>query len=717
MQNGHSKPEIDFSAARRLVRAVAEKGLDGSEAVGIGSGGDPGSIPGYTLSERIGGGGGGVVFRALREGSARPVALKILSAELSAGLTDRSSGSPQGIAARAWRELDLLESLRLPAVPRLLDYGVHGGRLFIATEFVEGRPLSAAAGELRSDTRRCVTLLAKIADAVQSLHEHGVIHRDIKPANIIITAGGDPVIVDLGLAGLIDRNFDSLGGDQPPTPTIDGVPLGTPAFMAPEQARGERGRISTRSDIFGLGATAYWLLIGQTPHDTGCPLHEAIRRIAQDPPRPAELLDARLPRALAAVLTKAVQARPEDRYTTAAHFAADLRRWLNGEPVLASVPGLAVRLSRWVARHPKLATTTTCLAIAVLAIGLTFSMISYFNSQPARVAMDDPTGMVARLYSVAGRELYAWDTGLFQGIRYAGFYRHPSGVPGTDVAVLGFSRDSRVFPAGELCGFDADDPSKILWRSVCVPPQIEMPKGLLTSIDGKEFTAPQAFRIQWVLRANIFPQVHEPQLVACFWHYPNSPACVRVYGAISGRVLDEFWHDGYLHAAYWMPTHNLLVLSGVNSEVTWDRREYDGERPSNYPLVVFAVTPQLDRHKGLVQTTSLPGDVVPAWYKCVTPPMNSAIYNGTTIDHNLDLITLAPAHSADDYFGVVMTGVLKQTRIERQVKVDWRGKLVSCGPRGSSSPALARGPDVPVDLGPLPVLASPPGASPARPAD
>src|SRR5204863_9833043 len=139
-----------------------------------------------------------------------------------------------------------------------------------------------------------VALLAKVADAVQTLHEHGVIHRDLKPANILIDRRGEPVLVDLGLARTENDLSVTLTGDGP---------LGTIAFMSPEQARGEQTKISTRSDVYSLGATAYLLLTGQTPHNLAVPLHEAIRRITTESGRPPHRLDSSLPKPLAAILS------------------------------------------------------------------------------------------------------------------------------------------------------------------------------------------------------------------------------------------------------------------------------------------------------------------------------------------------------------------------------------------------------------------------------
>jgi serine/threonine protein kinase len=204
----------------------------------------------------------------------------------------------------------LLSELRLPCLPQLRDFGEAEGRLYLVTDFIEGRALDEHCAAESLSLRQRVAVLARVAHALQSLHERRLIHRDIKPANILIGAHGDVVIVDLGIAALFGENATQ-------TITSEGVPIGSPAFMSPEQARGERSSITTRSDVYSLGATAYRILTGSTPHDTDTSLGEAIRRVGQDAPRDPIALRHGLPRALAAVLRRCVAPDPRDRYPTA----------------------------------------------------------------------------------------------------------------------------------------------------------------------------------------------------------------------------------------------------------------------------------------------------------------------------------------------------------------------------------------------------------------
>ena len=299
---------VSFSVARRVFGALLSE-----EPVGAGL---P-QLEGYVLSHQVGRGGGGAVYLGHRRDSDRSLAIKLLDKPLGAGPG----------AQRAWRELDVLTQLHLPCTPRVHDYGVHEDRMYIATEHIDGPTLAEYCRREGLDRRQRVELLARIADAVQSLHERGVIHRDIKPENILIDASGAPVIIDLGIASL-------LSDDVTETLTAEGVPLGTPAFMSPEQARGEREAISTRSDVYGLGATACFILTRKTPHDLAdCTLLEAVSKVGHEPPRDPRTLDRELPAPLAAILSHALAPRPEDRFATAAELGEDLHRWLQDKPV------------------------------------------------------------------------------------------------------------------------------------------------------------------------------------------------------------------------------------------------------------------------------------------------------------------------------------------------------------------------------------------------
>ena len=299
-----------FPAASRLIELLLDDNARGGEDQG-----KP-QLDGYVIGQLLGAGGGGEVYVGYREGSAVPLAVKFLKASLGKSCAD----------SRAWRELDILTELKLDGIPAVQDYGIADGRFYIVTALVHGLTLDDECRERQLSLRARVELIARIADLVHSMHEHGVMHRDLKPGNIIIQDDGRPAIIDFGIALLV--------GEPVSNPvTADGAPIGSVGYMSPEQARGDKHALSIRTDIYGLGATACSVLTGKTLHDIEVPWHEAVRRTAQDPSRSPRDLDPTLPKSLAAVISRSVAFEPSHRYSSAALFAEDLRRWLNNEPI------------------------------------------------------------------------------------------------------------------------------------------------------------------------------------------------------------------------------------------------------------------------------------------------------------------------------------------------------------------------------------------------
>lgn len=354
-------PPLSTIQASRLVSALIQDDSVSHSSEGI----DPGlpTIKNYVIDRRLGSGGGGSVFHGMRVGTDRSVAIKVLHKRLS----EREA------AERAWRELDLLNQIRLPGFPHLYDYGVQDGRMFIVSEHIEGQSFDDYCRTQSPKIEECVKLLIKIARKIQRLHEHGIIHRDLKPENILIDADGEPTIIDLGIATLI-------ADDVTETLTTEGTPLGSPAFMAPEQARGEKKAISTRSDIYGLAATACLILTGKTPHDVDAPLHESIRRIAQDAPRSVRKLMPSLPKSLALVLDRALSIEPSQRYASMSAFADDLQRWLDGYPIVWQRPGWLTRQRLELKRNPKMwGLKAAVWLLLVLTFGSTAAAVGFQN--------------------------------------------------------------------------------------------------------------------------------------------------------------------------------------------------------------------------------------------------------------------------------------------------------------------------------------------------
>ncbi len=273
----------------------------------------PGSDVGrYRLESKLGAGGMGEVWRAADAELGRPVALKFLR------------GDDPDEVARFKREAQIAAQLAHPNIAAIYEVGDAGGRPFIAMQCVDGRTLSHAA---RGDVRLAVRLVRDAALAVQYAHQQGVIHRDLKPSNIMVEGGpADPrvYVMDFGLAKRVSRE-QSL--------TTSGMLMGTPAYMAPEQARGESRRITARSDVYSLGATLYELVAGRPPFD-GRDVIDLLVKVVQEDPTPL----ARVDRDLGTIIMKCLEKEPARRYASARDLADDLTRWLAGEAIAAHAP-------------------------------------------------------------------------------------------------------------------------------------------------------------------------------------------------------------------------------------------------------------------------------------------------------------------------------------------------------------------------------------------
>ncbi|MHA1600101.1 MAG: serine/threonine protein kinase [Alphaproteobacteria bacterium] len=633
MPEDENRPtSMTFEAAGKVMADISES------ASAIDPYGDPDlpSIAGYTLEARLGGGAGGEVYRAVHLDSDRQVAVKLLRHTLGEGMH----------AQRAWRELDSLQQLRLPAVPCLIGHGIQDGHLFIATEFIEGRPLDDYAEGEDLDLQARVALLAQTADAVQSIHEQGVIHRDIKPGNIIVDSHNQPVLVDFGIATLIT-------GSAVETLTQEGQPIGSPAFMAPEQARGERNSISTRSDVYGLGATGYLLLTGDTPHDMDATLHESIRRVAQDEPRRPRDLKPSLPRPLAAILAKACSRNPADRYHSAGELATDLRRWRNHEPVEAGGLSIPQRAGRFVARHPVVSTATACAAIAILTVASTWTAVWWTAMQPYRIELASDR-REARLLARNGNELDSWLECENDAILFTELVDRPDEFGGGKVAVLGFSSVAASHPAGHLCLFELDDLKSPRWTSGIGWPRIKMPEPISNGLGEPEDAT---FIASWAGVFDVFRESAGDEIVAIHRHSTHSANAIRVYSA-AGEVLYEVWHDGNIKDGYWLPNEQLLIFCALNGEGNIRKRDAQVEEDdTSQPVVVFAIHPTFkSRVRQYIHTAGGKGTIEPFWSQCLLPlEAVNQLASGSGL--HLDLASPAQTNLPRSCFRLTVTAI------------------------------------------------------------
>jgi serine/threonine-protein kinase len=269
------------------------------------------TVPGYELLKVLGRGGMGVVYLARQAGFDRLVALKMLLAGAHADAEQMD---------RFRREAEAVGRLRRPGIVEVFAFGESGGCPYFSLEYLEGGSLAdrLRAGPL--PPREAAELVAALAEAVQYAHEQGVVHRDLKPANVLFTADGAPKIADFGLAKTLD-------GD---TLTRTGAVLGTPGYMAPEQAGGRSQEIGPATDVHALGAILYECLTGRPPFQATTPMLTLVQVMNDVPMKPSQLQPG-TPRDLEAICMKCLEKQPGRRYPSARALAEDLRRFLSGE--------------------------------------------------------------------------------------------------------------------------------------------------------------------------------------------------------------------------------------------------------------------------------------------------------------------------------------------------------------------------------------------------
>jgi tetratricopeptide (TPR) repeat protein len=359
----------------------------------------PGDLPNYEILAELGRGGMGVVYQARQQSLNRLVALKMISAGAHA---DRDT------LARFRIEAEALASLQHPNIVPVYEVGEHAGCPFLAMEYLEGGTLADHIAGRPQPPRAAAALVEQLARAMHVAHQRGIIHRDLKPANVLFASGGVtgarepghsllsirhapliPKITDFGLAKRLAEG---------PGRTSSGMILGTPSYMAPEQARGHIRDIGPPTDVYALGAILYELLTGQPPFREETVM-ATLRRVESDDPTAPSRFSRRLPGDLETICLKCLAKEPSKRYATAAELADDLGRFLEGRPIAARPAGPGERVWKWVKRRPvwaALIVVIAAAAIIVLAMGFSWSVEvgrerdrALHGLQVARRAIDD----------------------------------------------------------------------------------------------------------------------------------------------------------------------------------------------------------------------------------------------------------------------------------------------------------------------------------------
>src|SRR5262245_29974299 len=301
-------------------------------------------VPGYEVEAVLGSGGMGVVYKAWHPRLHREVALKMLLAGPFAG---------PGELERFLREAETVAGLRHANIVQVYEAGDVEGRPYFTMEFVEGGSLAQKLAGTPQPARQSAALVATVAEAVHAAHQRGIVHRDLKPGNILLTADGTPKLADFGVA----RRLEGAAGL-----TQSGAPLGTPSYMAPEQAEGKTRDVGPATDTYALGAILYELLTGRPPFRAETATETLCQVVSQDPAPPSRL-NAAVPRDLETICLKCLQKEPPRRYASAQALAEDLQRYGRGEPIAARPAGRLERLTRWVRRHPAAAGLLAALAV------------------------------------------------------------------------------------------------------------------------------------------------------------------------------------------------------------------------------------------------------------------------------------------------------------------------------------------------------------------
>ena len=356
----------------------AEARPRGRRADGLAAGQKVRYIGDYETISVLGQGGMGVVYKARQLTLNRLVALKMIR---------NAEFANEDQVRRFQGEAEAVATLDHPGIVPIFEVGTFEDQRYFSMKLIEGQGLDRKLEELAKDPRAAARVVAEVADAVNHAHQRGILHRDLKPANILVDGEGHAHVTDFGLAKRIQEDAGL---------TVSGAIMGTPSYMAPEQAAGQSSLVTTASDVYGLGAILYAALTGRAPF-AGDSVMNTLDQVRNSPPQPPTRLNAELPRNLEVICLKCLEKDPRHRYASAQALSDDLKRWLRGEPIAARPVGPAVRLRMWARRKPALAGLSAALIVASIAgvVGIAWQWreaVSQRNLGPDRARRGRPPG-------------------------------------------------------------------------------------------------------------------------------------------------------------------------------------------------------------------------------------------------------------------------------------------------------------------------------------
>ena len=394
-QSAASDSFLEAPAVEVAANAMAMSAAAGLGTPGCADGAAAAAIGRYRLVRLLGEGGMGAVYEAEQEQPQRTVALKVIRPGYATAETLR----------RFQHESQALARLQHPGIAQIYEAGTAdtgaGPQPYFAMELIRGGPLKEHVDARHLNVRDRLALLTKICDAVDHAHHRGVIHRDLKPGNVLVDKNGQPKILDFGVARVTDSDV------QLTRQTDVGQLIGTLAYMSPEQVLGDPLAVDPRSDVYALGVIFYELLAGRLPYDVNQkPLHEAVEIIRKDDPPPLSSIHRSYRGDIETIAAKALEKDKTRRYASAADLAADIRRYLADEPILARPPSATYQLQKFARRHMALVAGTAAVFL-VLAAGVVASTVELVRARAEKRRADTETATAQAVSDFLQNDLLA----------------------------------------------------------------------------------------------------------------------------------------------------------------------------------------------------------------------------------------------------------------------------------------------------------------------